>query len=108
MGASTGSGQCDIPGCLRPENVQNLVLSSWPATVDFQAQLFALQEAGAKCAIMTRSSSTLEQSLARRQEFQSACERLAALDVSSFECPETTRGFLVVGRAQGHQSSTLS
>lgn len=86
-GASAGSGQCEIPGYPRPANVQNLGLSWCPATVDFQARVFALQAAGAQCAIATGSSSTPEQIQARRQEIQAACERLAALGVSNCQCP---------------------
>ena len=87
VGAGTGGGQCEIPGYPRPANVQNLGLSWCPATVDFQARVFALQAAGAQCAIATGSSSTPEQIQARRQEIQAACERLAALGVSNCQCP---------------------
>ena len=87
VGAGTGSGQCEIPGYPRPADVKNLGLSWCPATVDFQARVFALQAAGAQCAIATGSSSTPEQIQARRQEIQAACERLAALGVSDCRCP---------------------
>ena len=87
VGASNGSGQCEIPGYPRPADVKNLGLSWCPATVEFQARVFALQAAGAKCAIATGSSSTPEQIQARRQEIQAACERLAALGVSNCQCP---------------------
>ena len=50
VGASTGGGQCEISGYPRPANVQNLGLAWCPATVDFQARIFALQAAGAQCA----------------------------------------------------------
>ncbi len=87
VGASSGSGQCEIPGYPRPANVQNMGLSWCPATVDFQVRVFALQAAGAQCAIATGSSSTAEQIQARRQEIQVVCERLAALGVSNCQCP---------------------
>ena len=82
-----GGGQCEIPGYPRPTNVQTLGLSWCPATVDFQARAFALQAAGAQCAIATGSSSTPDQIQARRQEIQAACARLAALGVSNCRCP---------------------
>ena len=44
-----------------------------------QARAFALQAAGAQCAIATGSSSTPEQIQARRREIKEACGRLAAL-----------------------------
>ena len=87
VGASTGSGQCEIPGYPRPANVQNLGLSWCPATVNFQARVFALQAAGAKCAIVTGSSSTPEQIQARQQEIQTVCGQLAALGVPNCQCP---------------------
>ena len=87
VGAGNGSGQRDVPGFPRPANVQNLGLSWCLATMDFQARVFALQAAGAKCAIVTGSSSSPEQIQARRQEIQAACERLAALGVSNCRCP---------------------
>ena len=87
VGSRVGSGQCEIPGYPRPADVQNLGLSWCPATVDFQARVFALQAAGAKCAIANGSSSTPEQIQARRQEIQAACARLAALGVSNCRCP---------------------
>ena len=86
-GAGTGSGQCEIPGYPRPANVQNLGLSWCPATVNFQARVFALQAAGAKCAIVTGSSSTPEQIQARQQEIQTVCGQLAALGVPNCQCP---------------------
>ena len=86
-GGPDGGGSCEIPGYPRPANVANLGLSWCPATVDFQARAFALQAAGAQCAIATGSSSTPEQIQARRQEIQAACARLAALGVSNCRCP---------------------
>lgn len=86
-GTSTGSGQCEIPGYPNPGNMANLGLSSCPATVDFQVRSFALQAAGAQCAIATGSASTPEQIQARRQEIKVTCERLAALGVPHCRCP---------------------
>ena len=87
VGAGAGSEQCEIPGYPRPADVQNLGLSWCPATVDFQARVFALQAAGAQCAIATGSSSTPEQIQARRHEIQAVCARLAALGVPNCRCP---------------------
>ena len=86
VGAGT-SGPCEIPGYPRPANVQNLGLSWCPSTVDFQARVFALQAAGAQCAIAIGSSSTPEQIQARRQEIQAGCTRLEALGVPNCRCP---------------------
>ena len=83
----SGGGQCEIPGYPRPADVQNLGLPWCPATVDFQARVFALQAAGAQCAIATGSSSTPEQIQARRQEIEAACGRLAALGAPNCQCP---------------------
>ena len=87
VGVGASGGQCEIPGYPRPANVKNLGLLWCPATVDFQARAFALQAAGAQCAIATGSSSTPAQIQARRQEIQAACARLAALGVSNCRCP---------------------
>ena len=88
-GAVAVSGQCEIPGYPRPADVQNLGLSWCPATVGFQARVFALQAAGAQCAIATGSSSTPEQIQARRQEIQTVCAQLAALGVPNCRCPSS-------------------
>ena len=79
-GGTAGGGSCLIPGYPSPPGgVANLGLSWCPASVDFQARAFALQAAGAQCAIATGSSSTPEQIQARRREITAACGRLAAL-----------------------------
>ena len=73
------------PGCMiagypsPPGGVANLGFSWCPASVSMQVRSFALQAAGAQCAIATGSSSTPEQINARRQEINAACDRLAAL-----------------------------
>ena len=73
------------PGCMiagypsPPGGVANLGFSWCPASVTLQVRSFALQAAGAQCAIATGSSSTPEQISARRQEINAACDRLAAL-----------------------------
>ena len=87
-GGTAGGGSCLIPGYPSPPGgVANLGLSWCPASIDFQARAFALQAAGAQCAIATGSSSTPEQIQARRREIGAACERLAALGVSNCRCP---------------------
>ena len=70
---------CEIPGYPTPTNVQGLGLSWCGPSVDFQKRAFALQAAGAWCAIASGSSSTPEQISARHQEISSACETLEAL-----------------------------
>ena len=52
---------------------------------------FALQAAGAECAIATGSSSTPEQIEARRREIRAACDRLAALGQGNCQCPPGLR-----------------
>ena len=87
-GGTAGGGSCLIPGYPRPPGgVANLGFSWCPASVSMQARAFALQAAGAQCAIATGSSSTPEQIQARRREIAAACERLAALGVSNCRCP---------------------
>ena len=86
-GGAAGGGQCEIPGYPNPGNVANLGLGWCPATVDFQARAFALQAAGAQCALATGSSSSPGQIQARKQEIRAACDRLAALGVSNCQCP---------------------
>ena len=64
------------PGCMiagypsPPGGVANLGFSWCPASVTLQVRSFALQAAGAQCAIATGSSSTPEQISARRQEIK--------------------------------------
>ena len=55
-----------------------LTLRFDPASIIKQARAFALQAAGAQCAIATGNSSTPEQIQARRREIKEACGRLAA------------------------------
>ena len=79
-GATTGGGPCQVPGYPNPPGgVSNLGFSWCPASVGMQVRAFALQAAGAQCAIATGSSSTPEQIKARRQEIRAACDRLAAV-----------------------------
>ena len=85
---TTAAGPCFIPGYPSPPGgVANLGLPWCPATVGFQARAFALQAAGAQCAISTGSSATPEQIRVRRQEIQTACAYLAALGVPNCRCP---------------------
>ena len=90
-GMSVG-GSCQIPGYPRPPGgVANLGLSWCPASVSMQARAFALQAAGAQCALATGSSSTPAQINARRQEINAACGRLAALGAPNCQCPPGLR-----------------
>ena len=85
------------PGCMiagypsPPGGVANLGFSWCPASVTLQVRSFALQAAGAQCAIATGSSSTPEQINARRQEINAACDRLAALGAPNCQCPPGLR-----------------
>ena len=93
-GRTAGGGSCQIPGYPRPANPRTLGLAWCPAQVDFQRRVFALQAAGAQCAMATGSSSTPEQIQARRQEIKSACDRLDALqspDIPTCQCPAGLR-----------------
>ena len=92
LGAGASGGQCQIPGYPSPPGgVASLGLSWCPASVGFQVRAFALQAAGAQCAIATGSSSTPEQIQARRREIAASCERLAAMGVSNCQCPASYR-----------------
>ena len=87
---SSGPG-CMIAGYPSPANVQTLGLAWCPASVSMQVRSFALQAAGAQCAMATGSSSTPEQINARRQEIKAACDRLAALGAPNCQCPPGLR-----------------
>ncbi len=70
---------CEIPGYPTPANIQSLGVSWCGPGVDFQKRAYALQAAGAWCAIDIGSSSTPEQISARHQEINTACDTLDAL-----------------------------
>ena len=87
-GATAGGGTCQVPGYPNPPGgVANLGFSWCPASVGMQVRAYALQAAGAQCAIATGSSSTPEQIEARRREIRAACDRLAALGQGNCQCP---------------------
>ena len=87
-GATAGGGPCQVPGYPNPPGgVANLGFSWCPESVSLQVRSFALQAAGAQCAIAMGSSSTPEQIEARRREIQAACDRLAALGQGNCQCP---------------------
>ena len=87
-GATTGGGPCQVPGYPNPPGgVSNLGFSWCPASVGLQVRSFALQAAGAQCAIAAGSSSTPEQIEARRREIRASCDRLAALGQGNCQCP---------------------
>ena len=91
-GTTEGGAPCQVPGYPNPPGgVANLGFSWCPASVDLQVRAFALQAAGAQCAIATGSSSTPEQIEARRQEIRAACDRLAALGQGNCQCPAGVR-----------------
>ena len=94
-GAVASGGQCLIPNYPSPPGgVANLGFSWCPASVDIQRRSFALQAAGAQCAIATGSSSTPEQIQARRQEINAACNILDAWqspDIPTCQCPAGLR-----------------
>ena len=86
------SGSCLIPGYPRPPGgAANFGFPWCPASVSIQVRAFALQAAGAQCAIATGSSSTSEQIQARQREIEVACGRLAALGNSNCRCPPGLR-----------------
>ena len=83
-----GGGGCQVPGYPNPPGgVSNLGFSWCPASVGLQVRSFALQAAGAECAIATGSSSTPEQIKVRRREIRAACDRLTALGQGNCQCP---------------------
>ena len=87
-GATAGGGPCQVPGYPNPPGgVANLGFSWCPASVGLQVRSFALQAAGAECAMATGSSSTPEQIEARRREIRAACDRLASLGQGNCQCP---------------------
>ena len=91
-GAASGGGPCQVPGYPNPPSgVSNLGFSWCPASVSLQVRSFALQAAGAECAIATGNSSTPEQIEARRREIRAACDRLAALGQGNCQCPSGLR-----------------
>ena len=91
-GTAAVSGPCQVPDYPNPPGgVTNLGFSWCPARVDLQVRAFALQAAGAQCAIATGSSSTPEQIEARRREIRAACDRLAALGQGNCQCPPGLR-----------------
>ena len=90
--AAAVSGPCQVSGYPNPPGgVANLGFSWCPASVDLQVRAFALQAAGAQCAMATGSSSTPEQIEARRNEIRAACDRLAALGQGNCQCPPELR-----------------
>ena len=85
---------CEIPGYPTLSNVQTQGLSWCGSNVGFQRRAFALQAAGAQCAIATGSFSTPEQINARRQEINASCDTLDAMqspDIPTCQCPAGLR-----------------
>ena len=84
------SRTCEIPGYPSPTDVQSLGLSWCGSNVGFQRRAFALQAAGAWCAIAGGSSSSPDQIAARHREIDAACDRLDAMQSAgtpSCRCP---------------------
>ena len=70
-----------------------LTLCFIPSSVSMQDRAFALQAAGAQCAIATGNSSTPEQIAGRRRKIKEACGHLAALSArDGFPCRYPTPG----------------
>ena len=65
---------CELPGYPTPANVQTLGLNWCGSNVGFQRRAFALQAAGAWCAIAEGTSSSPEQVDARHREINAACD----------------------------------
>ena len=72
----------------------NLGFSWCPASVSLQVRSFALQAAGAECAIAMGSSSTPEQIEARRREIQAACDRLVCPGPGELPVPAGPRAIM--------------
>ena len=90
--AAAGGGPCQIPGYPKPPaGVKNLGLPWCPASVGLQVRAFALQAAGAQCAISLGSSSTPEQIESARREIRAACARLDAWGEGNCQCPPGLR-----------------
>ena len=93
--AAASGGQCLIPNYPTPPGgVVTLGFSWCPASVGIQRRSFALQAAGAQCAMATGSSSTPDQINARRQEINAACNTLDAWqspDIPTCQCPAGLR-----------------
>ena len=90
--ATAGGGACQVPGYPNPPGgVANLGFSWCPAGVGMQVRAFALQAAGAQCAMATGGSSRPEQIEARRREIRAACDWLAALGQGNCQCPPDLR-----------------
>ena len=70
---------CEIPGYPTPASVESIGLNWCGPSVGFQRRAFALQAAGAWCAIAEGTSSSPEQVSARHQEINAACDALDAL-----------------------------
>ena len=88
------SRTCEIPGYPSPSNVENLGLSWCGSNVDFQRRAFALQAAGAWCAIAGGTSSSPDQIAARHGEIEAACDRLDAMQspgTPTCRCPSGYR-----------------
>ena len=94
-GSAAGGGSCEILGYPSPPGgMANLGFSWCPVSVSMQLRAFALQAAGAQCALATGSSSTPAQVQARRREIDAACRRLAALSArggTNCRCPPGLR-----------------
>ena len=90
-GRAPSGGRCEIPGYPNPPGgVADLGLPWCSASVNFQRRAFALQAAGAWCAIDGGSSSTAEQVQARHQEINAACDALDAMrsqGIPPCQCP---------------------
>ena len=81
---------CEIPGYPTPADVQTVGLPWCNSSVGLQRRAFALQAAGAWCAIDAGSSSTPQQISARHQEINVACDRLDAMQAlggATCRCP---------------------
>ena len=92
--SSVGGPRCEIPGYPTPSNIESLGLSWCNTSVGLQRRAFALQAAGARCAIAGGSSSAPEQIRARHQEIRAACDALDALQrpgAPRCQCPASYR-----------------
>ena len=100
---------CEIPGFPTPSEPMNLGLRWCGSNVGFQRRVFALQAAGAWCAIAGGTSSSPAQIRARHQEIHAACDRLeATMEGRRIGAAIVARVALLVSRARDVQTKVMT
>ena len=82
-GSSPG---CQLPGYPQVQDIASVGLRWCPVDVNFQIRSFAIQIAGAWCALDSGTSSTTDQIAARHAEINASCEILDAMGGSTCDC----------------------